>query len=121
MKRLFGGATLLLASFSADAGLIRLGAGYQLDGSDLLSNGSRRDSGAAWPGLGAPADMLALPAQDRFDDPAAGPGVTRITFLSAPPAEQAPPVPEPATLALLGLGAGALGLARQSKGGGKRA
>jgi hypothetical protein len=137
MKRLFGGATLLCAAFSADAGLIRadfsvglrtgtdlprygsLGAGYELDGSDFLPNDGRPDKGEAWLSLGrdvAPMTAtLARPAQDRFDFQASGTGATGITFLAKTPATDAAPIPEPATLAFFGLAAGALGLARQGK------
>ena len=125
MKRLFGGATLLCAAFSADAGLIRadFGPAYALDGSDPPAYDSRWDSGEAWLGLDPLTDTPAPLAQDGFDFDAfhlalatmPGPVVTGITFLAESPAEDPTPIPEPETLALLCLGAGALGLARQGK------
>jgi len=106
MKRLFGGATLLCAALSADAGLIRadFSAGYQPNGSDLLSNDSRWDGGEAW--LGLDPALATIPS----------PTATGITFLAETPAADTTSIPEPATLAFIGLGAGALGLARQGKG-----
>jgi hypothetical protein len=134
MMRLFGGATLLCAAFSAHAGLIRADfstgfrtdfhtAGDGLDGNtylpnellNALSNGSGWESGEAWLHLDPAANMLALQAQEQVDFQAPGSTVTGIAFLAEPPAEDGPPIPEPETLALLGLGAGALGLARQGK------
>jgi hypothetical protein len=141
MKRLFGGATLLCAAFSADAGLIRtdfstdfrtdfrtgaglpgygsFGAGDELDGgtylSTELSNASGWESGEAWldpvPATGTPT----LQAQQHVDFQVTGPALTGIAFQTEPPAEDPTPIPEPETLALFGLGAGALGLARQGK------
>jgi hypothetical protein len=153
MKRLFGGATLLCAAFSADAGLIRtdfstdfrtdfrtgaglpgygsFGAGDELAGSTYLanelanelstrlstelSNGSGWESGEAWldpvPATGTPT----LQAQQHVDFQVTGPALTGIAFQTEPPAEDPTPIPEPETLALFGLGAGALGLARQGK------
>jgi hypothetical protein len=115
MKRLFGGATLLLAASSAQAGLIsadfrtdlRTVAGDAPDGGDLLSNGSRWDSGEAWLDLDPVTNTPPLHGQDH------------AAFLAEPPAADATPIPEPATLALFGLGALALALARQGKGQGK--
>jgi hypothetical protein len=106
MKRLFGGATLLFAAISADAGLIRADfrAGYQLNDSDFLSNDSRWDKGEA--SLGLDPALATIPS----------PAATGITFLTETPAADATSMPEPATLAFIGLGAGALGLARQGKG-----
>jgi hypothetical protein len=127
MKRLFGGATLLLAASSAQAGLIsadfrtdfRTVAGDAPDGDDLLSNGSRWDSGEAWLDLDPVTNTPPLQAQDHAGSQA-DPTVTGIAFLAEPPAADATPIPEPATLALFGLGVLALGLARQGKGQGKR-
>jgi hypothetical protein len=123
MKRLFGGAMLLFAASSAEAGLIsadfrvdsRTAAGGALDERDLLSNGIRWDSGEISLDLDPVTNTLPLQAQD-YVDFQAGPTVTGIAFLAEPPAADATPIPEPATLALFGLGAGALGLARQGKG-----
>jgi hypothetical protein len=141
MKRLFGGATLLCAAFSADAGLIRadfgadfrtgaglpgygsFGAGADLDGSTYLSkelsnelsNGSGWESGEARLDPAPATDTPALQAQEYLDSQPSGPAVTGIAFLPEPPAADAPSTPEPETLALFGLGASALGLARQGK------
>jgi hypothetical protein len=116
MKRLFGGATLLFAAFPANAGLISADfrAGYERDGGIFLSNGSDLDSGEVRAGLDPMTKTLALQAQDHVDFQA-GPNVTGITFLTEPPAADATPIPEPATLAFFGLGAGTLCLARQGK------
>jgi hypothetical protein len=132
MKRLFGGATLLFAAISAQAGLIspdfrtgfRIGPGLPGDGSvnagdepersDLLSHDSRWDSGDAWLDLGPVTNTPALQAPDHAAAQA-GATSTGLTFLTEPPAAGATPTPEPATLVLFGLGAGALGLARQGK------
>jgi hypothetical protein len=116
MKRLFGGATLLCAACSAHAGLIQ--ADFRTDvrtGAGLPGYGSW-DSGEAWLGLDPAPNTLPLQAQDHVDFQAFGTTVTGITFLTETPAANATPNPEPATLALFGLGAGALGLARQGKG-----
>jgi hypothetical protein len=129
MKRLFGGATLLWAAFSADAGLIRadfrtgaglpgygsFGAGDEPGSSIFPSAGSGWDSGEAWPDLDPATNTLTLQAQDHVDFQASGATVTGITFLTQSPAEDPTSIPEPGTLVLFGLGAGALGLARQGK------
>jgi hypothetical protein len=122
MKRLFGGATLLCTAFSAQAGLIsadlradfRTGTALPGDGSGLLFNDSGWDNGEAGPGLDPMTKTLAMEAQGRFDLQA-GSAFTGISFLAEPPATDPTPVPEPATLAFFGLGAGALCLARQGK------
>jgi len=126
MKRLFGGATLLCTAFSAQAGLISadlradfrtgFGTGAALPGygSDLLSDGSGWDSGEAGPGVDPMTTTLAVQPQGHFDLQA-GSAFTGINFLAEPPAADPTPVPEPATLAFFGLGAGALCLARQGK------
>jgi hypothetical protein len=115
MKELFGGAMLLCTTISAHAGLISFDAGGAPDGGDLLSKGSRWDSGEAWLDLDPATNTLPLQPQDHAGFQT-GPTVTGMALLAEPPAADATPIPEPATLALFGLGAGALGLARQGKG-----
>jgi hypothetical protein len=141
MRRLFGGATLLFAAISADAGIIRadfrtaaglpgygsfgsLGASDGLTGSAFLSNPGGVEGSRPWLDLDPVPNTLPPQAQAGFDFHAfhialaniAGPGVIGTTFLAATPAADDTPIPEPETLALFGLGASALGLARQGKG-----
>jgi hypothetical protein len=126
MRRLFGGATLLFAAISAQAGIIRADfrAGAGLAGYGSFGAGYWPDVSEPWQDLDPVPNTLPPQAQAGFDFRAfhlalaniAGPGVIGTTFLAATPAADDTPIPEPETLALFGLGASALGLARQGKG-----
>jgi len=125
MRRMFGGATLLCAAITAQAGLIRADfrTGAVPAGADFLSNHASADCSEPWADQYPAADTLAPQAHAGLDFDAtglalansAGPGVIGIPLLAATPPVDDTPMPGPQTLVLLGLGAGALGLARQDK------